>query len=214
MTRSRTSSRQARGRPQRQNRAPSPAALAGPRARQSAAMALRPPRVRRERAAHSGGGERRGRLIWRTSDCGPRSRAVRWRVGRGDRPLARRGVHVRPGGEAGERQVFGSSGWPRTALEGVGGRLRSLSARPRPILRRCAIWLLMGGLVRRQEAVQRQNGVRGRSLLGRGLSGRCAGLGVRPCMCMLRPLAGAVTCSPRRADGTGAEKLPGVRVRL
>ena len=144
-------------------------------------------------------------------ELGPGWRLVRWCWCRGDIPLALRGVQCLAGWQEGEFRWLGALARMLVILKGARGRLRPAS--PNPSVARHG-WLRVGGWGRRQEAVQRQNGVRGRSLLGRGLSGRCAGLGVRPCMCMLRPLAGAVTCSPRRADGTGAEKLPGVRVRL
>ena len=105
--------------------------------------------------------------------------------------------------------MSGRLGGSAVAFEGVRGRLRSASLNPSVCTARGVVEL--GGLIRRQEAVQRQRGSRGRSLLWAEESA----IGVRDLVLALyvyvaplswsgdpRALTGA-----RGTVGTGAEKL-------
>ena len=90
------------------------------------------------------------------------------RVGGDIIPLPQRGVHVCPGGEEGReeggryRRCLGGKAGKRMLRRALG--VGSVGSAQSFCGAACAVWASQGGLVRRQEAAQRQIGVRGRSL--------------------------------------------------
>ena len=126
-------------------------------------------------------------------ELGPGWRFVRWCWCRGDIPLALRGVQCLAGWQVGEFRWLGALVRMLVILKGARGRLRPAS--PNPSVARHG-WLKVGGWGRRQEAVQRQRGGRGRSLLGRGVSDRRAGLWCSPVHVYVAPLCWSGDLSP------------------